>query len=78
MSPEFPPQPPHFLGKTFKIFMVMRISMLKKLKTTVELAPKKIEGLKVISKLHEASGKTFLNISSFMYACVWIAAQFSR
>ncbi len=52
--------------------------MFKKLKTTVELAPKNIEGLKGISKLYKTSGKTFLNISSFMYACVWIAAQLSR
>ena len=55
------------------MFTVMRISMLKKLKTTVELAPKKIEGLKGISKPHKTSGKMFLNISSFQ-----VLAMFRR
>jgi len=47
--------------------------MLKKLKAKVEFAPKKIEGLKGVSKPREASGRTFLNISSFQ-----VLAMFRR
>ena len=47
--------------------------MLKKLKAKVEFAPKKMEGLKGVSKPREASGRTFLNISSFQ-----VLAMFRR
>jgi len=64
---------PNFPSKTLRIFEVMRISMLKKLKAKVEFAPKKMEGLKGVSKPREASGRTFLNISSFQ-----VLAMFRR
>ena len=47
--------------------------MLKRLKTKVELAQKRIERLKGISKPYKTSGKTFLNISSFQ-----VLAMFRR
>ncbi len=47
--------------------------MLKRLKTKVELAQKRVERLKGISKPYKTSGKTFLNISSFQ-----VLAMFRR
>jgi len=49
--------------------MVMRISMLKKLKTMVKLAPNNIEGLKGISKLHKDKWKDVFE-HFFIHVCM--------